>query len=90
MNTVTKVIDITTSENSEKEELIKRTPIEESPFYVITTKDGSFGVIGEYRITEIMSEPEDVTNYFEKITWDKISTLILILIDKFNKSTNEN
>lgn len=85
MSTETKVIDITTQEHSEKTELIKRRQIENTPFMIVTTAEGSFGAMAEYRLTEPMQTEKEVEEYFKDITWDKIATLILILIEKQSK-----
>ena len=57
---------------SNNEELIKRFSIKDSPFEVITKDEQSFGVMGNYRLTEPNEDPKLVEAELEKITWNRI------------------
>ena len=57
-------------EGSSKEELIKRVQIKDSPFEVITQDGYSFGVMGNYRLTEKSNDAKEVAKELKKITWN--------------------
>jgi lipopolysaccharide assembly outer membrane protein LptD (OstA) len=65
--------------STKNEELIQRLQVPESPFTVITAEGKSFGVMGEYRITEDYDDKEDVRNELEKITWNRMVQVFMIL-----------
>lgn len=60
-------------------ELIKREGIENSPFTIITIDGKSFGSMGQYRITETKDTVKEIKDELEKITWDRIVQVVLIL-----------
>ena len=64
---------------SNNEELIKRLSIEDSPFEVITKDGASFGVMGNYRLTSKSTDAESVKSELEKITWNRIIQVVMIL-----------
>jgi translation elongation factor P/translation initiation factor 5A len=66
-------------EGSSKEELIKRVQIKDSPFEVITQDGYSFGVMGNYRLTEKSNDAKDVEKQLKKITWNRIIQIVMIL-----------
>ena len=71
-----------TNEESLSEELIKRKQITDSPFEVITRDGYSFGVMGNYRLTEqnySKNQVKEVSEELEKITWNRIIQVIMIL-----------
>ena len=66
-------------EGSSKEELIKRVQIKDSPFEVITQDGYSFGVMGNYRLTEKSNDAKEVAKELKKITWNRIIQIVMIL-----------
>ena len=73
---------------SGNEELIKRKQITDSPFEVITRDGYSFGVMGNYRVTEqnySKYQVKEVSKELEKITWNRIIQVIMILDEIKNK-----
>ena len=62
-----------------KEELIKRKQVKDSPFEVITQDGYSFGVMGNYRLTEKSNDAKDVEKQLKKITWNRIIQIVMIL-----------
>ena len=71
-----------TKEESLSEELIKRKQITNSPFEVITRDGYSFGVMGNYRLTEqnySKNQVKEVSEELEKITWNRVVQVIMIL-----------
>jgi len=73
--------------DSGNEELIKRESIKDSPFEVITQNGVSFGVMGNYRLTEESKDANNVRDELAKITWNRIVQVIMVLED-FNKKNN--
>lgn len=67
------------SESGKGEEMIKRQNIKNSPFEIITIEKESFGVMGEYRITEKYKTIKKVKEELETITWNRIVQVIMIL-----------
>lgn len=82
METLTKR---STSKNVEKQtrqkssELVKRKIVEDSPFTIITVDGKSFGVMGEYRVTENKNKVEEVEEELKNITWNRIIQVMMIL-----------
>lgn len=72
-------------EGSSKEELIKRVQIKDSPFEVITQDGYSFGVMGNYRLTEKSNDAKDIEKQLKKITWNRIIQIVMILDEVKNK-----
>ena len=66
-------------EGSSKEELIKRVQIKDSPFEVITQDGYSFGVMGNYRLTEKSNDAKEVAKELKKITWNRVIQIVMIL-----------
>lgn len=63
-------------------ELITRTDVEDSPFVIIGKDNEYFGVMGKYRITEPEETKEEVLKKLQKITWNRIIQVIMILNNK--------
>jgi hypothetical protein len=78
-------VEETNEKSSSKEELIKRKEVKNSPFTVITHEGQSFGVMGEYRVTEKMDSAKAVEKEVTKITWNRIVQVMMILNDLNNK-----
>lgn len=77
---------------SNNEELIKRISVKDSPFEVITKDGKSFGVMGNYRLTEPSNDPKLIEAELEKITWNRVIQIIMILDEikeKINNKTKE-
>lgn len=67
-------------------ELIQRDEVKDTPFMIITIEDkGSFGALGEYRITETYKTKEAVRQEVEKITWNRVIQVMMIINDKMEK-----
>lgn len=65
--------------DSGKKELIKRVQIKDSPFEVITQDGYSFGVMGNYRLTEKSNDPKEIAKELKKITWNRVIQIVMIL-----------
>ena len=77
-------------ENSNSE-LIQRDGITDSPFEVITQNGVSFGTMGQYRLTEPTTDKRKLKRELEKITWNRIIQVIMILDEMKDKlKTNKN
>lgn len=66
------------------EELIKREEVEGTPFVIVTTENGSFGVLGEFRITEV-KDIEVLREELRYVDWNRIIQVVMILINKMQK-----
>lgn len=64
---------------------IERTEIKDSPFNVITVDGESFGVMGDYRLTEKAGNKEDVIKQLEKITWNRVIQVVMLLDEMKSK-----
>ena len=73
-------------ETDNSQSLIKRTDIKDSPFIIVTTQGISFGAMGKYKITEDYKTEKEVKQELEKITWNRIAQVILLI----NETTKEN
>ena len=74
---------------SNNEELIKRLSVEDSPFEVITKDGESFGVMGNYRLTEPGNDPEKIKAELKKITWNRVIQVVMILDELKSKLKKE-
>ena len=73
-------------------ETIKREEIKDSPFHVITIEGQSFGVMGDYRLTEKSKSSSKIKKELEKITWNRIVQVVMLLDEvksKINKKIKE-
>ena len=66
-------------ESGDKEELIQRDEIKNSPFEVITKNGESWGVMGNYRLTEVSKDRKEVKKQLEKVTWNRVIQVVMIL-----------
>lgn len=77
--------DSGTSEN----QTIKRVEIPDSPFHVITIDGESFGVMGDYRLTEKSASETEVREELSKITWNRIVQVVMLLEEVRTKINNK-
>jgi translation elongation factor P/translation initiation factor 5A len=77
--------DSGTSEN----QTIKRVEIPDSPFHIITIDGESFGVMGDYRLTEKSASETEVREELSKITWNRIVQVIMLLEEVRTKINNK-
>ncbi len=67
-------------------ELVNREDVVNSPFSVVTTEEGSFGVLGKWRITEVHANKEIVHEELSVVTWNRIMQVISLVLEA-NKET---
>lgn len=67
------------------EELVKRTPVENSPFQIITTNGKSFVVLGKYRITQEFDTEEECMKAINPITWERLIQVCILVADELSK-----
>lgn len=67
--------------------MITRKDIKNSPFTIISLNETNehFAVIGEYRITEKYNKASKAEGEVQKITWNRIIQITMILIEKLKK-----
>lgn len=84
----TKQSGSTTSKTADKQEsnseLLKRTDIKDSPFTIISMveKNEHFAVMGDYRVTEVYHTLEMAKETVQKVTWNRIVQVIMIMNEK--------
>jgi hypothetical protein len=69
-------------------ELVQREEVKDSPFSIVTIEGESFGVMGEYRLTEKKSSKATIKRELEKITWNRIIQVIMLLDDVKDRAKN--
>lgn len=75
----------TGKETDNSEFLIERTEVKDSPFIIVSTEEGHFGSMGKWRITEVMDTVQGVKKDLEKITWNRLVQVVLLLIETQNE-----
>ena len=71
-------------------ELIKKEDIKNSPFTIITKDGVSFGVMGNYKITEESKSKKEIKKQLETITWNRIIQVVMLLNElKSNLKTSK-
>lgn len=88
------LLDIDQTDNKNSSELIKREEIEDSPFMIIETERDLFGVMGEYRLTEVYEVTDDnrvkLREELKAISWNRVIQVIMLLVEKLkDKDINE-
>lgn len=58
--------------------------VKDTPFAIVEENEEYFGVIGKYRITEKWENKKNLEENLKEITWNKIVTLVAILMEKEN------
>lgn len=67
--------------SSESEELVTREEIKDTPFHIIGVRGEYFGSLGRHRITEPKKQKQTIKKELEKMTWNRIVQVILILTE---------
>ena len=75
--------------SSKKKQLIKKVEIKNSPFHVVTVDGQSFGVMGQYRVTENSDSVRQIKEELESITWNRIIQVVLLLDEIKSKIKKE-
>ncbi len=65
--------------NASGNETIVRKEMENSPFTIITIENESFGVMGQYRLTETFKSRKEVEEELNKMTWNRLVQVFMIL-----------
>lgn len=63
----------------ERKEIVQKEEMKDSPFTVVTIGEESFGVMGGYRLTEKTGTKKEVIEELEKMTWNRIVQVMMIL-----------
>lgn len=89
----TKILDIASTPtdadlmDNSPSSLINQEPVENTPFTLITTDEGSFCAMGLYRITEIYPSKDEAISKATSLTWNNLVTVMMIIAEKM-KSTS--
>lgn len=81
-------MNVEQTDNSNSSELIQKEELTGTPFTVVTTEEGSFGVMGKYRITEI-GEKQAIIDELSYIEWDRIIQVCMLLIEEITGTKYE-
>lgn len=78
---------LTIEKETEEITTVKRTDVKETPFTIIEIEGKFFGALANYRITEEYKTFIEVEQELKKITWNRITQVMGILIEilKTNK-----
>lgn len=79
-------MEVVKKKNEKAKELIEREEIKNTPFTIIKTKGKCFGVLGQHRITEEFSTKEEVKEDLREITWNRITQVLMIVIEKLKEN----
>lgn len=60
-------------------ELIKRTPIENTPFVIISIEGKNFGTFGQYKITEDRATIKEVENELKEMNWNRLVQIMTLV-----------
>ena len=71
--------EVNSKDSGDGNQTIERTEIKDSPFHVITIEGESFGVMGDYRLTEKAGNKKDVIKQLETITWNRVIQVVMLL-----------
>lgn len=74
--------NLASASTEENTELLTREDVDGTPFVVIGTQEGYFGVLGKYRITELDRSKKKIVDELKSVNWNRIIQIILILIEK--------
>jgi len=75
--------------NDSGSETIVRKEMENSPFTIITIDQESFGVMGQYRLTETYKTRKEVEDELNKMTWNRLVQVFMILNELNDKTKNK-
>ena len=76
------------NKDASTKELIEREEIKDSPFMMVTTNGESFGVMGDYRLTESGTK-EEIRFQLREMSWNRIIQVIMILNEKKEEMNKE-
>lgn len=77
-------------QHSKSEELLKVTPIDDTPFAVVHDKEKNlyFGCMGNYRLTEGMQFENEAIKECTKLTWNNIVRTFMCILHNQNEVYN--
>lgn len=67
---------------NENEELVKVTPIDETPFGILKAGDKYCLVLGKYRLTENLGSEEAVREEATNTSWERIMQIASIMVSE--------
>lgn len=75
-------MDIVSKAEEQKEELVKRVEVEDTPFTIVRVDGLWFGTMGEYRLTEQFENFADCQDAVSKFSWNRVVQVMMLLVDK--------
>lgn len=73
--------------NPQKEELIQRDEVENTPFIMITINNETFGTFGKYRITEMYHTKAQCKVELLKMDWNRVIQIMTLIVDMMRENT---
>lgn len=72
-------------------ELIKKTDVEGTPFMVVEIDEQFFGVMGQYRITEIYDNYIECYSELSNFNWNRLVQIVMLMSEQglFDKSLKD-
>lgn len=77
-----------TIEVNEKNELIKRTEVEGTPFIIVETEGKCFATLGNYKVSEDYETSIEAELAIKEINWKNLINLMIVIND-YCKSLNK-
>lgn len=89
---VNEIGNLESGKNEKNEEMIEQTPIEGTPFTMITqTSTGkSFLTIGQYRVTEETSSKTELLKLTKGIKWNFLTNVVSVVVETYLREKENN
>lgn len=81
-------METVTVDKSKNEALFNRKEIKNTPFEVISTKEGHFIALGQYRLSELYEKQDEAVKEANKITWNRLFQVIGIVMESYKLNKN--
>lgn len=66
--------------NSERKQIVERTPVENTPFMIMSVEEGHFLTIGAHRLNETLFETiEEALEDAKRMDWNRLTQIMLII-----------
>lgn len=87
---VNEIGNLESGKNEKNEQEIIQTPIEETPFTMVTqTATGkSFLTIGQYRVTEETTKKDDLLKLTKGVKWNFLTNVISVVVETYLNEKN--
>lgn len=73
--------------SGKKKELIKRVEVKGTPFVAVTDEEGTFLVLGRFKMTEKFKSKKEAIEKGSELTWNNITNVLGVLIETIGKGS---